>query len=149
MALTRETPSRKRRGQNSALLRTPLVGRAEALAALGRRDRPATVVLGEMGVGKSRLLAEARGQYAGLPTFTVACERGAALLPLDPLTSLVRSIHREGFIPTPVRDAVIGAAECDRLSFIREALETAARQPRVFQLDDLHWADEAKPDALR
>ena len=149
MALTRETPSRKRRRTESALSRTPLVGRVELLHALSRRAPVAAIVIGEMGAGKSRLLAESRDRNHGTPAFTVACQRGAALLPLDPLVSLVRAVHRDGLLTSAARDAVIGAAERDRLWFIREALETAAQGPVIFQLDDLHWADDATPDALR
>ncbi len=148
MLNARGTPSRKRAGERSTISRVPLVGRTAALEALSRRELPAAIVLGEMGSGKSRLLAEAR-EHSESKVFTVACERGASLLPLEPLVSLVRAVHREGFLPTATREAVLGAAERDRLSFIREALETAARVPMVFQIDDLHWADEGTPDALR
>jgi DNA-binding CsgD family transcriptional regulator len=149
MALTREIPSRKHRRGDSALSSLPLIGRAAMLDAMTRRPPTATVVLGEMGAGKSRLLAEARVRSRGIPVCTVVCQRGAALLPLDPLVSLVRALYRDGLLPSAMRDAVLGAAERDRLSFIREALETAARGPVVFQLDDLQWSDEATPDALR
>lgn len=149
MALTREIPSRKHRRTDTVLSGMPLIGRTALLEAMARRPAAATVIVGEMGAGKSRLLAEARARARGVPVFTVVCQRGAALLPLDPLVSLMRVIYRDGLLPGELRDSVLGAAERDRLSYIREALETAARVPLVIQLDDLHWADDATPDALR
>jgi DNA-binding CsgD family transcriptional regulator len=119
------------------------------LEALGRRRPPAAILVGEMGAGKSRLLAEARLRASGERVFGVACQRGAALLPFDPLMTLVHTLQRAGFVSTPRRDAALEAAECDRLSYIREALESAVAVPMTFQIDDLQWADEQTPDALR
>jgi DNA-binding CsgD family transcriptional regulator len=147
MALTREVPSRK--GGGGGLSSVPLVGRIAQLEALRAPQPPAALVIGEMGAGKSRLLAEARLQNDHRRVFTVACQRGAALLPLDPLITLVRIMYRDGLLPKPLKDAVTGASERDRLSYIREALETAAGSPLVLQIDDLHWADADTPDALR
>lgn len=148
MALTRETPSRKS-GPGRSPITVPLVGRLMQLDVLSQTAPPAAIVLGEMGAGKSRLLAEAKARNSACRTFTVACQRGAALLPLDPLVTLVRLLYRDGLLKRPLRDAVTDASERDRLSFIREALETAASFPLVLQLDDLQWADAETPDALR
>jgi DNA-binding CsgD family transcriptional regulator/tetratricopeptide (TPR) repeat protein len=150
VALTREIPSRKpRRLGEGRVGATPFVGRRGIVESMLAAKPRACVILGEMGAGKTRLLAEARARATGWRVSTIACQRGAALLPLDPLMSLVRQLHREGHLPTDKRDAVLQAAERDRLWYIRESLETAAREPIIFQLDDLHWADAATPDALR
>lgn len=149
MALTRGIPSRKRLGRSVWAAALPLIGRAHLVDAMLAKRPAACVVLGEMGAGKSRLLAEARTRTVDGRVFTIVCQRGAELLPLDPLVSLVRSLFRDGCLAATQRDAVLGASERDRLSYIREALETAATRPLVFQFDDLHWADSATPDALR
>ena len=148
MALTRETTSRKERTPRSAS-GVPLVGRADLLENMGRRHPPATILLGEMGAGKTRLLAEARGRSLGERFFSVTCQRGAALLPFDPLLTLVRRMHRDGLVSSAIHAAALGSAERDRLSYIREALEGAVVGPTTIQIDDLHWADDKTPDALR
>ena len=148
MALTRETPSHKRRNA-ATIVSAPLVGRRSLLDALLSPTPPLTIIVGEMGAGKTRLLAEARTANERRKTYSVVCQRGASLLPLDPLVTLVRVLHRDGLVPTALKDAVAGASERDRLSYIREALERAARLPLTCQLDDLHWADRDTPDALR
>ncbi|HXW77104.1 MAG TPA: LuxR C-terminal-related transcriptional regulator [Candidatus Eremiobacteraceae bacterium] len=110
---------------------------------------PASVIFGEAGAGKTRVLTEARARAHDRRIATVVCQRGASLLPLEPLISLVRALQRDGAIAATDRDRVVDAAECDRLAYIREALERAASEPVVFQIDDLHWADAATPDAIR
>jgi DNA-binding CsgD family transcriptional regulator/DNA-binding Lrp family transcriptional regulator len=149
LALTTEITSRKDRGGRSAAAGPPLIGRRDLLDTLGRRQPPATVLLGEMGAGKSRLLTEARLRNPSGRVFSVACQRGAALLPFDPLMTLVAMLHRAGFLTSALRDAAAGASERDRLSYIREALESAVRETVTFQIDDLQWADDQTPDALR
>ncbi len=126
---------------------TPFVGRQEALAALCAGRRPACVVVGEAGVGKSRLLGEAR-RLAGEGGFCAACLPGADAL--DPLLTLVRSLHRAGLVGLETVRALAAAPEHAAGGLVREALEqAAARCALTLQIDDLDEADPATLRALR
>src|SRR5579863_6126187 len=71
------------------------VGRAEELAALLDRTLPVTLVLGEPGGGKTRLLVEAGYLGAWRQTF-VSCHPSVATVPFEPLLSAVRALRGGG-----------------------------------------------------
>ena len=78
---------------------TPLIGREEELAALGRAFDPDRAsgqlvgIVGEPGVGKSRLCFEIaeRCRSQGIPVFHVAAQAHARNVPLLPVLTLLRS----------------------------------------------------------
>ena len=151
-----------------------LVGRTEAVGALDSalesaidgRPRHA-IVGGEAGVGKTRLLAEARAhaETAGAEVLLGGCvSMGSEGLPFAPYTEIIRSlVAREG-APAVIAAAGRGAPDLARLvpalatgeaapdqelwaqTRLYEALldlfrRLAQRRPLVLQLEDLHWAD--------
>lgn len=141
------------------VLRPPrLVGRARELAALAAAladDRHA-VVLGEAGMGKSRLLAEAQ-DTAGV---AVSARPGDADQPYAVFGRLVRALRAAGHEPPAALCPELarfvpelGAAAARRLE--PAALESAvaawlAQPPRLASLvvDDLHFADAASVELL-
>src|ERR1700736_363780 len=123
MGLPRVIPSRKHGFPAIGQIASPMVGRADIIWALSQRRPPAAILLGEAGIGKTRLLLEARELDNRGNTIFVGCHPGAALLPMDPLLALVRALHRSGRISKPVCDSALGSAERDRLSFVRDAIE--------------------------
>jgi DNA-binding CsgD family transcriptional regulator len=150
MGLPRVIPSRKHGFSSVGHFVSPMVGRADIVWALSQRRPPAVILLGEAGIGKTRLLLEARGLDDRGNTIFVGCHPGAALLPMDPLLALVRALRRSGRISNAVCDSALGSAERDRLSFVRDAIEAGiGGQHLTFQIDDLHFADAASLDALR
>jgi len=150
MALPRVIPSRKQSSAAGGRLTPPMIGRADILWALSQRRPPAVVLIGEPGIGKSRLLMEARWLDDRGNTISVGCHPGAALLPMDPMLALVRALHRSGRISKTVCDSALGSAERDRLWFVRDAIEAGiGGQNLTFQIDDMHFADTASLDALR
>ena len=151
-----------------------LVGRTQAMETLGSAleqtigGHPSHVVIGgEAGVGKTRLLAEARklAQAKGVRVLSGGCvSMGADGLPFAPYTEIIRSlVAADG--AAAVRN-MVGRAAPD-LSRLVPALDTgqsppeqelwaqtrlyeaildllrglAAQGPLVVQLEDLHWAD--------
>jgi DNA-binding CsgD family transcriptional regulator len=150
MGLPRVIPSRKHGFSTIGPFVSPMVGRADIIWALSRRRPPTVILLGEAGIGKTRLLLESRKLDDRGNTIFVGCHPGAALLPMDPLLALVRALHRSGRISKAVCDSALGSAERDRLSFVRDAIEAGiGGQHLTFQIDDLHFADSASLDALR
>src|SRR5207302_687027 len=86
----------------------PLVGRAHEVATLeGALDRAAheqrchlLTLLGEAGIGKSRLAQELRGRIEGrAETLTGRCPADEAATPLEPLYELVRGAAGEVSVP--------------------------------------------------
>ena len=162
----------------SRRLDTPLVGREAELAAVreafeeARRDRGCRLftVLGEGGIGKSRLAAEL---VAGLGDDVVAL-KGRCLsygdgIAFRPLADILRAAAGEvteeqiGALleGEPDADAVAGylaaaAGSADTLASVvevgwavRRLLETLARRtPLVVVVEDIHWAEPVLLDLL-
>jgi class 3 adenylate cyclase/tetratricopeptide (TPR) repeat protein len=162
-------------------VRTPMVGRAtelRCLQALFRRVQAdhhgalATVV-GEAGLGKSRLVRELRESLAGTARVAVGrCASYGEAATFAPLAQIVRSALGLG-VGTPVAEAearlasVIegpparGVAAGIGLSREVVALEEvswalrcflrrlASRQPLVLIIEDLHWAEDPLLDLLQ
>jgi DNA-binding SARP family transcriptional activator/tetratricopeptide (TPR) repeat protein len=155
-----------------------LVGRREELAALETTwsesrhgSRQAAIVVGEAGVGKSRLVAElaVRAQASGGRVLLGRCDE-AVPVALGPIVDLTRSALRlaDGeelaALPDASRDYVNGLAsaipsardgelmaeERNRHEAIDALLSTMAhRAPILVVLEDLHWADPASIRAVR
>jgi DNA-binding CsgD family transcriptional regulator len=132
-----------------------VVGRAEELAALGTllgrartRSGPAVAALvGEPGIGKTRLLAEAARLVAGMRVFRLVGYEPERQVPLGAAADLLRRLSRAG--AEGERLAALLAAEMPDESGL-EALrvfEAAYRvlttmAPAVLIVDDVQWADE-------
>ena len=163
------------------LLAEHLIGRAEELGSLDQalskldQGRSAAVELvGEPGIGKTRLLAElaaradARGQLVlsgsaselerDLPfwVFVDALDeylQGVEPHRLDELDDDTRT-ELAGVFPSLSRFTTTGRAVLQHERYrsqraVRELLERlTATKPLVFLLDDLHWADSASVDLL-
>jgi DNA-binding SARP family transcriptional activator len=151
-------------------LDAPLVGRAEELAQLtaeldAARDEGrcrVVTVLGEPGIGKSRLARElvlhARAETAVLITRCLAYGEGATFLPL---LSALRRIEPEAVLADE-EDAVLvierlaaltgetdGASLGESYWAVRRLLEAlAASRPVLLVFDDLHWAEPALLDLV-
>lgn len=143
-----------------ALLRPPrLVGRAPELAALqeavaGRRP---LLLVGEAGMGKSRLLAEAL-QHA-CDAVIVKAQVGDAGVPYSTLARLLcRLFERQPALPQPgvlsrllpqLRTAVPPPPEGERL-LLQDAVQRVLADARlqVVALDDLHFSDAATLELL-
>ena len=153
-----------------ALARPPrLVGRdaelAQALAALETRRR--VVLVGEAGMGKSRLLAEIALHQAGRgrPVLVVQARPGDAAVPYAMLARCLRALLRE--VPQLLDDAprdelarllpeigvpVARSQDVQRallLGGVQAVLERAAEHIDGLVLDDLHFIDEASAQMLR
>ncbi|WSY18073.1 AAA family ATPase (plasmid) [Embleya sp. NBC_00896] len=161
-------------------LDTPLVGRGEEVARLDdallrarAADPSAVLVVGDAGVGKTRLLAEAaaRAAAAGMTVLTGHCvDLGDVGLPYLPFTELLRAVEadeRHAAIleshPSVVRLLRPGApapgtdtAAPDtgvRLRLLDDVAallaDLAEQAPVLLVLEDLHWADKSTRDLLR
>jgi ATP/maltotriose-dependent transcriptional regulator MalT len=110
------------------LLRWPFVGREVELdrVAGALRTRQGVVLVGEAGVGKSRLLSEAieRSDASDLRALRVRATRSSGVVPLGAFAPLL-----------PVDDAAASLARA------REAI--LARAPAMLAIDDAHALDEA------
>ncbi|HEU5431463.1 MAG TPA: AAA family ATPase [Thermomicrobiales bacterium] len=162
-----------------------LVGRAPHLAALeaqltaARDGRGETIlVAGEAGIGKSRLVAEARARATAreMRVLIGRCFEPDRVLPYAPLRDLART-HGAEHAGAPVGDAfaavapelaqlvpdsargrrdVAPAATLDPAQERRRLVEAwaqfvagmAAARPTLVIVEDVHWADDASLEAL-
>ena len=170
-------PQRFVAADNSAAPPSPLVGRDREMNELRAHVRgsgpPLLLYVGEPGIGKSRLLLEARqlAAGAGVPVLSGACRRGN-----DPYAPIVDALARHArLLPRPALVALLkdepgllallpelaglrpgGAAPAPehhrRLAFdaALRLLENAARATGrvVMLLDDMQWAEPAAADLL-
>jgi len=134
-------------------LRPPrLVGREVEAAALTRSEAPVTLVAGEPGVGKSRLLHD----VVGGALWTRAVE-GLDGIPYHPIVALLRRVptlvaglgpYAEDvarLVPELLPDVVPAATDPETgkgrlVEALARSLETA---PDALVIDDLQWADPA------
>jgi DNA-binding CsgD family transcriptional regulator/DNA-binding transcriptional ArsR family regulator len=131
--------------------RRVFVGRAAELArvsalldTVGEGRAGGLFVLGEAGVGKSRLLAEAATLAAdrGVRVATTTCLQLTTPLPLDPVLDLSRSLGQPvGF--------TVGESPRDVFWAVVERLEQASvAGPLLLCLDDMQWSDAATIDLV-
>lgn len=144
--------------------KAPFVNRRSELALLAARfaearsgEASAVLVVGEAGIGKSRLIREAlsRAEDAGMQSCYGRFLEG----PSEPLTpfesALLPQLRRAGLVPPEATLARLGnaapgtsggmpmLAELSRLT-----LELAKLRPLVLVFDDVQWATEAESTAL-
>jgi DNA-binding SARP family transcriptional activator len=158
---------------------TPLIGRAHEMTRLRELIVQAraghghvAAVVGEAGIGKSRLVAEVAGEAlaAGAHLLVGRCYESDQILPLGPWVEACRSAEliRDARLLADLRP--VWRAELTRLlpeldaaglpspsgsdlrlfesiAYLVEQL--AARRPLVIVLEDLHWADEMSVRLLR
>jgi predicted ATPase/DNA-binding SARP family transcriptional activator len=159
--------------------RLPLVGRQSELAELLRQVEAAlegsgglTVIYGEAGVGKSRLLRELalNAQWRGLHTVWGCCYELAAPPAYQPLVEALRSglpaLSDSGLQPLwraelsrllPELTTDAGSPPLSPEEEKRRLLEAIARAfvalaeaaPHLVLLEDVHWMDSASLEALR
>jgi DNA-binding CsgD family transcriptional regulator/tetratricopeptide (TPR) repeat protein len=128
------------------------VGRAAELERIGaaleqaRHSRSGGLfVLGEPGVGKSRLIIEAEQMAlnCGIRVARAGCLPFMAPLPLDPVLGLLRSLGR------PVGGS-IRASSRELFALVVEHVEQVTLQgPVLLCLDDLQWSDAATIDLVQ
>lgn len=151
-----------------------LVGRDQELAeitAAVARPPSVTVVAGEAGIGKSRLVHELRARHNAdrRPFLTGACRQVREPFPLYPVVEAVRQL-RQAPLSVPLTSLTgalrpllpeladllppapepTGDRRADQHRTFRALSELlqAAGSP-VLVLEDLHWADPHTPDFLR
>ena len=122
----------------------PLIGRDRELGliaeVLGRSDSTGVVLVGEAGVGKTRLATEAirLGDASGFATERVVASRAASAIPFGALAPL---------LPSGV------AAMAQGLNALRQATialtERAAGKPLMLLVDDAHTLDDASAVLLQ
>src|SRR5262245_8998182 len=128
----------------------------------GVRERGATLVLdGVAGIGKSRLLAEARriARDRGMRIMATAGVESEADLPFGGLHELLRPVlPRVADLPPPQREAMRAAfrmgqaAAPEPFAIALGALglisDAAAGRPLVISVDEAQWLDRPTADAL-
>jgi DNA-binding CsgD family transcriptional regulator/tetratricopeptide (TPR) repeat protein len=125
----------------------------EALGSLRSGAGVVVVIEGSPGIGKSRLLAEARRIAGGLPARVGLGEADPAEAVVE-LAPLLRALF-DGTAPLLKRSELPAARSGpEQRYWLMQDLEslleaTAAVAPLVICLDDLHWADSGTLAALR
>ena len=121
------------------------------LAAASAGTASAAYVVGEPGIGKSRLVADlvADADQAGFRVGVGRCSQDDGAPPLWPWLAVLRDLGRTLSAPSDPDAAGPGQAAFEnRQRILDELVAAAAEGPVLVTLDDLHWADEATLRAL-
>lgn len=135
----------------------PFVGRSEEVERIldvfelvaSRRRRRFMVVVGEAGVGKTRLAAEAAARIWPRATVVFARFAEAPLVPFEAMVEAVRQLAVKAAVPRtdPVLPVIADAGADRYAAFERfEQLLLTDDRPTILILDDAHSAD---PSSLR
>ncbi|TMK94232.1 MAG: hypothetical protein E6G37_03950, partial [Actinobacteria bacterium] len=130
---------------------TPLVGRDHEMSilrravdeAIGGRGRMVALI-GEPGLGKSRLIEETRGYWS-------ARRRAATVEPgarewLEPHMRVWRSLFG---VPEPGEEPLEGEAfRSAIMDLVPRSTRYSGEEPRMLVFEDLHWCDDASMDLL-
>ena len=117
------------------------------------------VILGEPGIGKTRLLEYAAQAADGVRTVRIAGLESELRLGFAALhRMLVPFLDRVGLLPAPQREALDSAfglaagPPADRflvsMSVLTLLAEIAAEQPLIWLVDDAHWLDRESVEVL-
>jgi hypothetical protein len=130
---------------------TELIGRKAELAQIeqlletARRGRSGGLfVLGDPGVGKTRLVEEAvaMADAGGVRVARAACLPLTTVLPLDPALELLRALG-------DTTRGIFRGSPRDVFGIVLEGLERAVVEgPLLLCLDDLQWSDSATVDLV-
>src|SRR5579875_187821 len=139
------------------VMRTPFVGRKteigriEKLLERTRKGRgSALLVLGPAGIGKTRLLSEAKrsAAHAGYRVAAAACLPLVTPLPYEPILALLRTLRTGGHLtqtPPPVRLAP-DALFARTLAALEQVV---SHGPVLLCVDDLHDSDQATLELIQ
>jgi hypothetical protein len=132
----------------------PFVGREAQLAVaefhldgLARSSGSLLVLVGEPGIGKTRLAEEVVGlaRERGARTVWATAWRGDGAPPLWPWVQILRQLTGSAAgldHPQPESPTASSAARFAQFeSIVQQLLAAAAAEPLVVVIDDLHWAD--------
>lgn len=155
-------------GRQSAAEAAPFVGRADEVRrlaavfddAVAARAARVVTVIGDPGVGKSRLAAEFTGAHAEAHVIEARCDvEGTAAL--APIVEMLRSRDLETDVPAtvPERDRLLrdlnglttgvpGSVEENFWALRRFVEVLASNEPVLLILDDIQWADALLLDFL-
>ncbi|HEY3558278.1 MAG TPA: BTAD domain-containing putative transcriptional regulator [Kribbella sp.] len=160
---------------HAAVSQWPLVGRDAELAALQGLLEAAgaapqfAVLVGEPGIGKSRLVSEIAARARGFAVLTGRCSQDEGAPPLWPWLGVLRTLA-ETDLPDPVRRQLaeltdllesgdagrtapaedVDAARFRLWTMTADVLVSASLvRPLLVILDDLHWADASSLKLLR
>lgn len=129
---------------STRILCKPFVGRTAELEHLQARRRSAgdghgglSLIGGEAGIGKSRLVREFKEQLNRRSSAVASGQcREFAQKPLGPIFDILAQLGG------PIAGAVTGTSKDERLDAIAGSFERiAARRTAVAIIEDLHWAD--------
>lgn len=141
--------------------RSAMVGRADQLATVRRiaagaavREPGLAVVVGEAGIGKTRLVEELAGELAGHGVLVLrgTCSPIAGReLTLGPFIEVLRDLQRA--LPTVELDTLIGSWSTMESARTFDAVvaviaRAADSRPVLVVIEDLHWADRSSSELL-
>jgi DNA-binding CsgD family transcriptional regulator/tetratricopeptide (TPR) repeat protein len=113
----------------------------EGAVAEAREGGRVVLVVGEAGIGKTRLVEAVLTQQEGLRVLWGACDPLVVPRPLGPVLDVAR--HVGG----PLAAALDGGGAREQL-LAAMLDELAAKAPSALVVEDLHWVDEATLDLL-
>jgi DNA-binding CsgD family transcriptional regulator len=116
------------------------------LARVGEGGAPGLFVVGEPGVGKTRLLTEASGiaTERGMRVARASCLPLTTVLAFDPALELLRSLS------APVGSHLVRGSPRELFGVLVEQLEQASvAGPALLCVDDLQWSDAATIELIQ